>query len=343
MKYLFLFLFPFFIFSQVGIGTTNPDNSSKLDIVSNSKGILIPRMTVVDRVAISTAAKGLLVYQTDDVEGFYYYDGLQWNRLLDRKNDVPAGSIFTFATSTVPNGFLACNGAAVSRTLYAELFSIIGVTYGAGDGSTTFNLPDYRGYFLRGYDNGAGNDPDAVTRLDSGDGVTTGDNVGTKQPSSNMLHTHTTQPSAINTTIAGSHLHNISNINTFTSLGGNHNHYFSKLGTTSGSGIHNHQITLKRRTASTGAFSSTYFYGPTGSNTNINTDSAGTHYHTYNIQGYTQNNGTHNHNVYIPSHNTNSTGNHAHGVSIPALNVNASTGSTESRPKNISVLYGIKY
>jgi microcystin-dependent protein len=51
-------------------------------------------------------------------------------------------------------GWLKCNGAAVSRSTYAVLFAAIGTLYGAGDGTTTFNLPDYRGEFLRGLDDG---------------------------------------------------------------------------------------------------------------------------------------------------------------------------------------------
>jgi phage-related tail fiber protein len=56
--------------------------------------------------------------------------------------------------TTAPAGFLKANGAAVSRSTYADLFAAIGTTYGAGDGSTTFNLPDLRGEFLRGWDDG---------------------------------------------------------------------------------------------------------------------------------------------------------------------------------------------
>lgn len=66
---------------------------------------------------------------------------------------IPPGCFLQFAgTGEAPSGFLLCNGAAVSRTTYANLFFAIGTTYGTGDGSTTFNLPDYRGAFLRGYD-----------------------------------------------------------------------------------------------------------------------------------------------------------------------------------------------
>jgi len=70
----------------------------------------------------------------------------------------PAGAVTAFAMSTAPSGWLKCNGAAVSRTTYAALFSAIGTTYGSGDGSTTFNLPDLRGEFVRGWDDSRGVD-----------------------------------------------------------------------------------------------------------------------------------------------------------------------------------------
>lgn len=72
---------------------------------------------------------------------------------------VPTGSIFNFAAATAPQGYLECNGAAISRTIYANLFTITGTIFGSGDGSTTFNVPDMRGYFVRGWDHGAGIDP----------------------------------------------------------------------------------------------------------------------------------------------------------------------------------------
>lgn len=71
---------------------------------------------------------------------------------------VPVGAVLWFAAPTAPSGFLVCNGAAVSRTAYADLFAVIGTTFGAGDGSTTFNLPDLRGEFIRGYDDSRGVD-----------------------------------------------------------------------------------------------------------------------------------------------------------------------------------------
>ncbi len=63
---------------------------------------------------------------------------------------VPPGAMIHFAGKTIPEGWLLCNGAAVSRTTYAALFAAIGTTYGSGDGSTTFNLPDLNNRFLEG-------------------------------------------------------------------------------------------------------------------------------------------------------------------------------------------------
>jgi len=75
---------------------------------------------------------------------------------------VPSGAVFWFAANTPPSGYLKANGAAVSRTTYAALFGVLGTTFGSGDGSTTFNLPDLRGEFIRGWDDGRGVDPARV-------------------------------------------------------------------------------------------------------------------------------------------------------------------------------------
>jgi len=71
---------------------------------------------------------------------------------------VPSGSVFWFAANAPPTGYLECDGTAISRTTYAALFAIVSTTFGVGDGSTTFNLPDLRGEFIRGWDNGKGTD-----------------------------------------------------------------------------------------------------------------------------------------------------------------------------------------
>ena len=80
-------------------------------------------------------------------------DSTYWSQIptyTDLPDPIPAGVILTFGGSTVPEGFLLCNGAAISRTTYAKLFAAIGTLYGAGDGATTFNLPDMRDKFAEG-------------------------------------------------------------------------------------------------------------------------------------------------------------------------------------------------
>lgn len=83
--------------------------------------------------------------------------------------DCPLGTINAFGGATAPEGWMLCQGQALSRTDYKDLFDVIGTAFGSGDGSTTFNLPDFRGEFLRG----------AGTNSHSGQG--NGGSVGTHQ------------------------------------------------------------------------------------------------------------------------------------------------------------------
>ncbi|MDF3822337.1 phage tail protein [Leptospira sp. 96542] len=86
------------------------------------------------------------------------------------------GTLDYWPGNTPPPGALRCNGAAVSRTVYARLFAVIGTTFGAGDGVTTFNLPDERGEFRRAWDDGRG--------------VDTGRALGSWQNHALEAHTH---------------------------------------------------------------------------------------------------------------------------------------------------------
>ena len=99
--------------------------------------------------------------------------GVDWRR-------VPIGSILIFPIATVPAHCLECNGAEVSRATYAGLFEVIGTLYGTGDESTTFNLPDLRGEFIRGFDNVRGIDSGRV--------------IGSLQSDAFKSHTHSGMP-----------------------------------------------------------------------------------------------------------------------------------------------------
>lgn len=101
----------------------------------------------------------------------------QLNSMIGSTNSyLPAGAIQLFAMSAIPTGWLECNGSAISRTTYANLFAAIGTLYGVGNGTTTFNLPDLRGEFVRGWDNGRSADP--------------GRTMGSNQVAANNPHTH---------------------------------------------------------------------------------------------------------------------------------------------------------
>jgi len=92
--------------------------------------------------------------------------------------------------SNAPSGWLLCDGAAVSRTQYVQLFAVIGVANGSGDGASTFNLPDLRGMFLRGLDGAAGVEPDKATRTAAKPGGNAGNALGSLQPDQFKSHNH---------------------------------------------------------------------------------------------------------------------------------------------------------
>lgn len=105
-------------------------------------------------------------------------------------NGNPAGVVLSFAGAPgkIPVGYLACDGSEVAVADYPELYAAIGDAWG-GDGGTNFNLPDLRGQFLRGMDNGAGVDPDVAGRTDIA-GTVVGDKVGSFQGNQIQSHAH---------------------------------------------------------------------------------------------------------------------------------------------------------
>ena len=109
---------------------------------------------------------------------------------------VPSGSVFCMAVATVPSGYLECNGDAVSRSTYSVLFAIIGTAYGTGNGSSTFNLPDLRGEFVRGFDNGRG--------------VDSGRSIASSQSSQFGQHNHNVSASSSSSVTDPGHQHSMS-------------------------------------------------------------------------------------------------------------------------------------
>lgn len=219
-----------------------------------------------------------------------------------------------FASSTPPSGWLKCDGSAVSRTTYSDLFAIVGTTYGSGDGSTTFNLPDLRGTFVRCLNDGSTRDPGrTLTPNEQLDSFASHSHGVTENPHTHSLadpgHTHSlADPGHGHSVNDPSHSHG-SNI----TYAGNQ---VPSVATSGASG-----------STKSGVWSTAGMGGPS-SYPQVLTDSSGT--------GITVNGNTTN--ISINSKVTGITAN----STTTGVTVN-STGSTETRPRNIALLCCIKY
>jgi len=157
--------------SQTTSGTFDPARIPALDASKIGTGAFDPA-----RIPSLDASK-----VTSGVFDVARIPNLSTSRITDLLDLVwPAGEQHLFDTPTVPAGTrcLVANGTVVSRTTYARLFAAIGTRYGAGDGATTFQIPDWRGLFFRGLDNGRGLDPGRAL------------GTGGYQASQNLQHRH---------------------------------------------------------------------------------------------------------------------------------------------------------
>lgn len=173
--------------SNVTVTTPQSQNNAVIltGALTNDVAVIFPSIgrtyyianntTGAHSVTIKTASAGVTTTIPQGGSGFYVLNVT--DVLVPSLPGVPIGAIQQFAMTTLPAGWLECDGSAISRVTYAALFGTIGTTFGTGNGSTTFNIPDMRGYFARGWDHGAGVDPARV--------------FGSTQTSANLAHTHT--------------------------------------------------------------------------------------------------------------------------------------------------------
>lgn len=190
---------------------------SWLSVQWNSQGHSI--YTLIDQVgsvngpiSAPTPSAGTIgiYYDTDTVLKQYSGDTAQVEVV-----GVPSGTVLDFAGSTLPAGYLLCSGQAVSRTTYSRLFAVIGSTWGNGDGSTTFNVPDLRGRATFGKDNMGGSTAGRITVAGGNfDGTVlgnTGGSQGTTLVQANLPNVTFTVSIASG---QGSHAHAAANTNT---------------------------------------------------------------------------------------------------------------------------------
>lgn len=161
-------------------------------VSDNPAGNEVGKLVVIARTTLAGGPEGALIDSQSVTQIFFAADAIYtrnttgtgipaatWStwRIYEPSDVVtPAGAVQAFARNTAPTGWLKANGQAVSRTAYARLFAAIGTTFGTGDGSTTFNVPDLRGEFIRGWDDGRG--------------VDTGRAFGSAQADELESHTH---------------------------------------------------------------------------------------------------------------------------------------------------------
>jgi len=131
--------------AQVGIGTTTPVASAQLDVTSTTKGMLVPRMTAIQRVSISSPASGLLVYQTDAPIGHYYYTGSSWTRLVTSGDVVVPALTSGYAANTSGSTIAVVLGGTDIPFPNAQNFTS-GVTINGSN--TTFTLATAGRYFI---------------------------------------------------------------------------------------------------------------------------------------------------------------------------------------------------
>lgn len=148
---------------------------------------------------------------------------------------MPAGVVMPFAGSSAPTGYLLCYGQAVSRATYADLFDVLGTTYGAGDGSTTFNLPDLRGRAVAGKDDMGGSAANRLTNSGTGNSGINGSALGAAGGADRHAITQAQLPS-YNLSISGMGWYHTSGGSTYGHLNGSGSHFFQGQGNTIPSG-----------------------------------------------------------------------------------------------------------
>lgn len=290
-------------------------NAALLAVVSLNSGPLAPTTTYAGQLWLDTSVgvQGTLKMRNLANTGWTF---------PNIYGDDRVGEVSFYARSTPPVGWLKANGQAVSRTDYSALFTAIGTQFGVGDGSTTFNVPDTRGRFIRSWDDGKGLDPSRA--------------FGSTQADSVKNHSHTGD---ITINAGGSHTHTGD-----ANSGGAHTHTVS--GTAAANGAHSHGSGL--RTNSAGASGAYVVYGvmaapgaaesgmeggASASALQATTSTSSTHTHT--VSGTAASNGAHTHTLTIdaaPAHSHTAT-----------MTIDTGGGGTETRGLNIALLGCIRY
>ena len=152
----------FSIANQTASSARSDINNALQALASNNSGGSSPSTTYANMLWYNTTSNILYLRNEGNTAWIEVANVDQGAGRFEPVNAVPVAAVNTFAMSTAPSGWLSCSGTDVSRTTYSRLWDVVGTTYGSGDGSTTFTLPDLRGEFVRGFDAGRGVDSGRV-------------------------------------------------------------------------------------------------------------------------------------------------------------------------------------
>lgn len=276
-------LFSCQLFAQVGIGTNTPDNSAMLEVQTNNKGILFPRLTSAQRAAISAPATGLYVFDTN-TKSLWYYNGALW---INTVSESTLGDMKSGFQAADHSGWIKLDGRAISTLSANQQAAAVALGF-------TTNLPDATTAYPVQNTGTLGAVVGSNTTTLTQNNLPIVNFNGTA--ASNGAHAHSTDPAAVNSGYNGDHAHS---------------------GTTSTAGGHNHTHTdyyfSENNGQNWGWFgSASSDWDNRGHSITGTTSWAGDHNHTFG----TSTNGGHTHTVDIPSTTSTTDGAHTHSVSV---------------------------
>lgn len=285
---IFLFALTMSNFAQVGIGTSNPHASAMMDVDATNKGFLLPRMTTVQRSAIASPATGLQVYDLN-TNSIWYFNGIYWVNTLAMAS---VGDVKSGVQSTDHSGWILLDGRALSSLSANQQAVALSLGFSG-------NLPNASNAYLVQNGGTIGSVTGSNTTI-----LTQGNlpNVNFTGTAANAgSHTHSVDPSPVNSSSDGNHFHSTDPASVSTTFNGDHAHTISPELTSP---------TVSWALSGSG-FAGFTVAGSTSTSTN------GNHNHTVDIPATNSStNGTHAHSVDVANTTSSTNGDHGHSVSV---------------------------
>jgi microcystin-dependent protein len=288
--YPFIFLLTSQLFAQVGIGTNTPDNSAMLEVQSNNRGILFPRLTSAQRSSIASPAAGLYVFDTN-TNSLWYYNGAIW---INTVSESTYGDMKSGFQAADHSGWIKLDGRAISTLSSNQQAVAISLGF-------TTNLPNATSAYPVQNTGTLGSVVGANTTTLTQANLPVATFAGTAATSGS--HSHTTDPASVNTTTNGNHNHSGT-----TDWQGNHSH-----GSNAGGGQGGLGLVLSNGYST--VINTDFSYGELNVWTNpyaLSIYDSGNHYHNLSVN-YA---GDHIHSVDIPSTTSSTDAGHTHTVSV---------------------------